>query len=79
MPDIDMRHENNLGPSKFRNGVKNSKKEICYFNYNKKDRTFDQFLAVRKQRSAGEIIFSIVNLIDSQTNLKTVITKSAMD
>ena len=73
-----MRHVNNLGPSKFRNGVKNSKKEICYFNYNKKDRTFEN-KAVRKQRSAGEIIFSIVNLIDSQINLKTVITKSAIN
>ena len=43
-----MRHVNNLGPSKFRTGAENKKKQICYFNYNKKDRTFNRFLAVRK-------------------------------
>ena len=30
----------------------------------KKDRVFNRLLAVRKQTSTGEIIFSIVNLID---------------
>ena len=52
-----MRHVNNLGPSKFRTGAANDIEQICYFNYNKKDRTFNQFLDVRKQTSAGEIIF----------------------
>ena len=58
-----MRPLNNLGPSKFRTGAKNDKEQICYFNYNKKDRTFNRFLAVKKQASAGEIIFSIVKNI----------------
>ena len=30
----------------------------------KKNRTFNRFLAIRKQTSAGEIIFSNLNLID---------------
>ena len=61
---IDIRHVNNLGPSKFRTGAKNNKDQICYFNYNTKYRVFNGYLAVRKQTCAGEIIFSIVNLID---------------
>ena len=65
-----MRHVNNLGLSKFRTGAKNGKEQICYFNYNKKDRTFHQFLAVRKQTSAGKIIFSVVNLTDKSNKLE---------
>ena len=65
-----MRHVNNLGPSKFRTGTENDKEHICYSNCNKKDRTFNRFLAVRKQTSAGEIIFSIVNLIDKSNKFE---------
>ena len=65
-----MRHAKNLGPSKFRAGAENDKEQICYFNYIKKDRTFNKFLAVRKQTSAGEIIFSIVNLIDKSNKFE---------
>ena len=39
----DMRHVNDLGSSKFRTGAKNDKQQVCYDNYNKKDRTFNGF------------------------------------
>ena len=55
---------------KFRTGSENDKEHICYFNYNKKDRTFNRFLAVRKWISADEIIFSIVNLIDQSNKFE---------
>ena len=61
---IDIRHINNLGPSKFRTSASYDKEQVCYFNYNNKDRAFNRFLAVRKQTSTGEIIFSIVSFID---------------
>ena len=61
---IDIRHINNLGPSKFRTGARNDKEQVCYFNCNKKGRAFNRFLAVRKQTSTGEIIFVVVSLID---------------
>ena len=38
---INMRHVNNLGPSKFRTDAENSKEQVCYYNYNKKDRAFN--------------------------------------
>ena len=65
-----MRHVNNSGPSKFRTNAENDKEQICYFNYNKKDKIFNRFLVVRKQTSTGEIIFSIVNLIDKSSKFK---------
>ena len=65
-----MRHINNLAPSEFRTGAENDKKQICYFNYNKKDRIFNRFLAVRKETSTGEIIFSIANLIDKSNKFE---------
>ena len=67
---IDIRHANNLRPSKFRTGAENEKEQICYFNYNKKDRAFNIFLAVRKQTLTGEIIFSIVNLVDKSNKFE---------
>ena len=65
-----MRHVNNSGLSKFRTGAKNDKQKICYFSYNKKDRAFNRFLAVGKQTSTGEIIFSIVYLIDKSNKFE---------
>lgn len=67
---IDIRHVKSLRLSKFRFGTKNGKKQICYYNYNKKYRAFSRFLAVRKQTSTGEVIFSIVNLIDKLIKFK---------
>ena len=69
---IDMRHVNSLGPLKFRAGAKNDKEQICYYKYNEKDRMFNRFLTIRKQTSTGEIIFSIVNLIDKSNKIKDI-------
>ena len=57
---------------KFRTGVENGKEQICYYNRNGKDRLFHTFLTVRKETSADEIFFSIVNLIDKANNLENV-------
>ena len=65
-----LRHVNNLGPSKLRTGAKNHKEQTCYFNYNKKDRAFNRFLAVRKETSTNKIIFSIVSLIDKSNRFE---------
>ena len=67
-----MRHVNDLGPSKFRTGAENNKEQVCYYNYNKKDRVFNRFLAVRKQTSTYARIFSIVNLIDKSNKYKDI-------
>ena len=73
---IDMRHVNDLGPSKFRTGASNNKEQICYYNYNKKDRAFNFFfLAVRKQTLTDVIIFTIVNLIDKSNKYKDIYFK----
>ena len=62
MPEIDIRDVNNLGASEFRIGVENYKEKTCYFNYNKKDRVFNRFLAVRKKTPDREIVFSTIKL-----------------
>ena len=67
-----MRHVNSLGLSKFRTGAENDKEQICYYNYKKKDRMFNRFLAIRKQTSTSEIIFSIVNLTDKSNKTKDI-------
>ena len=65
---IGNRDVNNLGPAECRTQADNNKEQICYHNRNKRNTSFNSFLAVRKQTSStSEIIFSIVNLID-QTN-----------
>ena len=65
---IGNRDVNNLGPAECRTQADNNKEQICYYNRNKRNTSFNSFLAVRKQTSStSEIIFSIVNLID-QTN-----------
>ena len=63
-----MRNENDLEPEKFRTEAEIDKEQVCYYNYNKKDRAFNRFLAVRKQTSTDAIIFSIVNLTDKSNN-----------
>ena len=63
---IDIKHINNLGLSKFRTGVENDKEQVSNFNSNKKVR----FLAVRKETSTGEVIFSIVSLIDESNKFE---------
>ena len=62
---IDTRDVKDLGPAKFRTQANNNRKQICYYNRNKRDKSFNSFLGVRKQTSkTSEIIFSIVNIID---------------
>ena len=62
---IDTRDINDLGPAKVRTEADNNKEQICYYKRNKKDTSFNSFLALRKKTSSvGEIIFSIVNIID---------------
>ena len=65
-----MRNENDLEPEKFRTEAEIDKEQVCYYNYNKKDRAFNRFLAVRKQTSTDAIMFSIVNVIVKSNNHK---------
>ena len=62
---IDTRDVNDLGPAKFRTRVDSNQEQISYYNRNKRDTSFNSFLAVRKQTSAfNDITFSVVKLID---------------
>ena len=62
---IDTRDVRDLGPAKFRTQADSNREQICYYNRNKRDKSFNSFLGVRKQTSpTSEMIFSIVNLID---------------
>ena len=73
---IDTRNVNGLGPARFRTGADNNKEQACYYNRDKKDKTFNCFLALRKQTStANKIIFSTVNLIDSSNKKEDIYFK----
>ena len=63
---IDTRDVNDLGPGKFRTQADSGTEKICYYNRNKKDTSFNSFLATRKETSSpSEINFSIVKVIDN--------------
>ena len=63
---IDTRDVNALGPGKFRTRADSGTEQICYYNRNKTDISFNSFLAVREQTSRdSKIEFSIVKVIDS--------------
>ena len=63
---IDTRDINDLGPSKFRTQAGNRTEQICYYNRNRKDTSFNCFLASRKETSSpSEKTFSIVKVIDN--------------
>ena len=63
---IDTRDVNDLGPGKFRTQTDSDTEQICYYNRNKKDTSFNSFLAVRQETSSlSEINFSIVKVIDN--------------
>ena len=49
---IDTRDINDLGPGKFRTQTDNRAEQICYYNRNKKDTTFNSFLAKQKETSS---------------------------
>ena len=62
---IDTRDINDLRPAKFRTQADSNQEQICYYNRNKRDTTFNSFLAMRRQTSTiSDITFSIVKLID---------------
>ena len=63
---IDTRDINDLGPGKFRTQAGNRTEQICYYNRNRKDTSFNCFLASRKETSSpSEKNCSIVKVIDN--------------
>ena len=52
----DTRDINDLGPGKFRRQAGNGTQQICYYNRNKTDTSFNPFLATRKQTSQQGVI-----------------------
>ena len=63
---IDTRDINDLGPGKVRTQADSGTEQICYYNRNKKDTSFNSFLVTRKETSSpSQIIFSIVKVIDN--------------
>ena len=57
---IHTRDVNDLGPAKFRTRADSNQEQICYYNRNKRDTSFNSFLAVRKQTSTfSDITFSL--------------------
>ena len=70
---IYTRDVNELGLAKFSTEADNNTEKICYYNRNKKYKTFNSFLAIRKQTSTGEkIIFSFEKIIDNITKNNTI-------
>ena len=63
---IDTRDVNFLGPGRFRTNADNGGKQVCYYNRNKTDTSFNSFLATREQTfQENDIKFSTVWLIDN--------------
>ena len=50
----DTRGVDDLGPVKFRTQADNNNEQICYYNRNKRDKTFNCFLVLRKQTSTAD-------------------------
>ena len=57
---IDTHDVNDLGTAKFRRRADIRSEQLCYYNRNKKDSSFNSFLAVRKETSSP-----IVKVIDN--------------
>ena len=80
---IDTRNVNDLGPAKFRTRVDSNQEKICYYNRNKRDTSFNSFLAVKKQTlTFSDITFSIVKVIDKankNTNIYSEINDEVSD
>ena len=56
-----MRDVNDLGPGKFKTRADSGTEQICYYNRNKTDTSFNYFLAVRqKTLQASEINFLLL-------------------
>ena len=58
---IDCRNFNLIGPSKFRTSAESDTPQIFYCNRNKKDKSFNKFLALRNQNAGEDITFEIKN------------------
>ena len=74
---IYTRDVNFLGPGRFRTSTDNGDKQICYYNRNKTDTSFNSVLAMREQSSqANDIKSSIVQVIDNinKSNIYSKVT-----
>ena len=70
---IDTCDVTDLGPAEFRTQADSGTEQICYYNRNWKDTSFNSFWAVRKETSTPfEIRFSIVNVIDNTNRHDTI-------
>ena len=75
---IDTRDVSDLRPAKGTQADSDTE-QICYYNRNKRDKSFDSFLAVRKETpSARKINCSIVKVID-KTNRHDAIYSEISD
>ena len=72
---IDTRELNESGPAKFRTQADGNSQKICYYDGNKRGKTFNSFLAIRKQTLTGEKTnFSIEKRIENTTKKNTIYT-----
>ena len=72
---IDTRELNESGPAKFRTQADSNSQKICYYDGNKRGKTFNSFLAIRKQPLTGEKTnFSIEKRIENTTKKNTIYT-----
>ena len=75
---IDTRDVNNLDLGRFRTQADNRTRQICYYNRNKTDTSFNSFWATREQTSQkGVNEFSIDKVITDTNNLD--VTYSEID
>ena len=73
---IDTRDVNELGRGKFRTQADNDTEQICSYNRNKSDISFNSFLAAREEKSQTDAIkFSIVKVIDNTNRTNVIYSK----
>ena len=73
---IDTRDVNKLGRGKFRTQADNDTEQICCYNRNKSDISFNSFLATREETSQTDAIkFSIVKVIDNTNRTNVIYSK----
>ena len=73
---IDTRDVNELGRGKFRTQADNDTGQICSYNRNKSDISFNSFLAAREETSQTDAIkFSIVKVIDNTNRTNVIYSK----
>ena len=72
----DTKDINDLRPAKFRTQADNNSEQIHYYSRNKRETSFNSFLAVRKETSStNEVVFSIVKVIDKTIDMTLYILK----